>query len=63
MQLELVAQARADGRWAAQVAAGDAPTVMWPSTNGSSATVALDALEAQVREWLSGIGVFPEAER
>jgi hypothetical protein len=62
VQLELVAQARADGRWAAQVVAGDAPTVMWPSTNGPSAIVALDALETEVREWLSGIGVFPEAE-
>src|SRR5918995_3879101 len=40
VQLELVAEARADGRWQAQVVAGDEPTVIWSSTNGPTATVA-----------------------
>jgi hypothetical protein len=61
--LELRAYAREDGRWPAQVVASDAPAVMWPSTNGPTATAALDALEAELREWLSGVGDFPDAER
>jgi hypothetical protein len=63
VEVELLAQARADGRWEAHVVAGDAPAVLSPSTNGPSATVALDALEAEVREWLGGIGVTPDVER
>jgi hypothetical protein len=63
VDIELLAQARADGRWEAHVLAGDAPIVLWPSTNGPSAIVALDALEAEVREWLGGIGVAPDAAR
>jgi hypothetical protein len=59
VQLELVAEAWADGRWQAQVVAGDEPTVMWPSTNGPTAAVALDALEAEVRELLRSTGALP----
>jgi hypothetical protein len=61
--LELVAQARADGRWQAYVVAGDAPAVLWPSTNGPTATVALDALEAELRELIRSTDAFPAAER
>jgi hypothetical protein len=63
VQLELVAQARADGRWQAHVVARDEPAVMWPSTNGPTAFVALDALEAELRELLGGAGVTPHVER
>ena len=66
LHLELVAQARPDGRWDGQVASWDVvdpgsstvrPTpawsvVPWPSVNAPSATAALDALEAEVRELL-----------
>src|SRR5829696_7224431 len=62
VQLELVAQDRADGRWEAHVVAGE-PAVLWPSTNGPTATVALDALEAELRELLTGVGVVRDAER
>ena len=51
VQLELVAHARGNGRWEAYVVAGE-PAVLWPSTNGPTATVALDALEAELREVL-----------
>jgi hypothetical protein len=61
--VELVAEARADGRWQAQVVAGDEPTVIWPSTNGPTATVALDALEAELRELIRSTDAFPAAER
>jgi hypothetical protein len=60
VQIELVAQAREGGRWAAQVVAGDAPAVMWPSTNGPTPT---RALEAEVREWLRSVGHVTDAER
>jgi hypothetical protein len=63
VQLELVAEARADGRWQAQVVAGDEPAVIWPSTNGPTATVALDALEAELRELIRSTDAFPAAER
>ena len=63
VDVELVAQGRADGRWEAHVVAGDAPVVHWPSTNGPTATVALDALEAELRELLGGAGVTPDAGR
>src|SRR3954454_8222306 len=39
VQLELVAQDRADGRWEAHVVA-DESAGLWPSTNGPTATVA-----------------------
>jgi hypothetical protein len=61
VQLELVAQARVDGRWEAHVVAG-APAVLWPSTNGPTATVALDALEAELRELLRGPTVSLDVE-
>jgi hypothetical protein len=63
VQLELVAQARADGRWEAHVVAGDETVVIWPSTNGPTPFVALDALEAELRELFGGAGVTPDAER
>jgi hypothetical protein len=50
VQLELAAQARADGRWEAHVTAGDRHVTLWPSVNGPTAAVALDALEAELRE-------------
>ena len=60
VQLELVAQARADGRWEAQVVAGDEQAARWPSVNGPTAIVALDALEAELRELLRGTGALPD---
>jgi hypothetical protein len=60
--IELVAQVRADGRWAAQVVAGDQPAEMWPATNGPTAVVALDALEAELRELIRGTGALSVAE-
>jgi hypothetical protein len=68
-QVELVAEAREDGRWQAHVTAwtrsnpaspsaflspgGSAAT--WPSVNGPTAAVALDALEAELREVVRGL--------
>ena len=63
VQLELLAQPRTDGRWEAHVVASDGPPAVWPSVNGPSSALALDALEAELRELLSGIGAFPAAER
>jgi hypothetical protein len=54
VQLELVAQARADGRWEAHVVSGEASLDAWPSVNGPTASIALDALEAELRELLGG---------
>jgi hypothetical protein len=62
-QLELVAQARTDGRWEAYVAAGDVSPTRWPSVNGPTAAVALDALEAEVRELLHDTSVLPDTAR
>src|SRR6188472_3522812 len=45
VQLELVAQARTDGRWEAHVAGAAGFPTRWPSVNGPTAAVALDALE------------------
>jgi hypothetical protein len=74
MRLELVANARRDGRWEAHVAswraltpsrsAADLPSLaadltsswsaaLWPSVNGPTALVALNALEAELREVLA----------
>jgi hypothetical protein len=63
VDVELLAQARADGRWEAHVVAGDAPAVLWPSTNGPTVTLALYALETELREVLGGAGITPDAER
>src|SRR5687767_12930063 len=61
IQLELLAQARTDGRWEAHVVSRDGPAARWPSTNGPTVTVALDALEAELRELLSVSGVVPDS--
>ena len=50
VQFGLVARPRADGRWEAHVAATTGPPARWPSVNGPTAAVALDALEAELRE-------------
>jgi hypothetical protein len=69
LHLELVAEARDAGRWEAHVtswrgsdpAPGSvrppitAPEERWPSVNGPSALVALDALEAELRDLLRGV--------
>jgi hypothetical protein len=62
--LELLAETREDGRWVAHVTtwrplnpvspSADLPPgwspAMWPSVNGPTAAVALDALEAELRD-------------
>ena len=63
IQLELLAQARTDGRWEAHVVSSDGPAALWPSTNGPTVTVALDALEAELRELLGGAGPVVNTER
>jgi hypothetical protein len=60
---ELAAQARADGRWEAHVASGNEALALWPSVNGPTAAVALDALEVELRELLRGAGALPNVER
>lgn len=57
VQVELLARRRADGRWEAHVVADDGPAVRWPSVNGPTAAVALDALEAELRELMRSTGV------
>jgi hypothetical protein len=52
VQLELLAQARTDGRWEAHVTSSDAAPTRWPSVNGPTAGLALDALEAELRQLL-----------
>jgi hypothetical protein len=68
LRIELVARAQQDGRWVASVATGEVPpfasaaaglpaqprTSTWPSVNGSTSTVALDALEAELRDAVCG---------
>ncbi|HEX6012829.1 MAG TPA: hypothetical protein VFY87_13740, partial [Geminicoccaceae bacterium] len=63
-----------DGRWEAHVAASSQPlplrsaadavrswqVVMWPSVNGPTAAVALDALEAELRAVICGTGEVTE---
>jgi hypothetical protein len=56
LDVELMAGALEDGRWEAHVAASSQPPSMWPSVNGPTAAVALDALEAELREVLGGTG-------
>ena len=62
VQLELLAQARADGRWEAHVVSSNAAPEPWPSVNGPTAALALDALEAEVCDLLRGAGAPAEAE-
>jgi hypothetical protein len=66
VHVELVAYSRSDGRWEAHVASwrslnpsctvGDLTTswssALWLSVNGPTAAVALDALEAELRDWI-----------
>ena len=54
VQLELMAQVRGDGRWEAHVVSRDDAPAVWPSVNGPTAAVALDALEAELRDLLRG---------
>jgi hypothetical protein len=61
VQIELLAQVRADGRWEAHVAAG-AGSAGWPSVNGPTAAVALDALEVELRELIRNTGVLASEE-
>ena len=63
VQLDLAAHVRADGRWEAHVVSRDAAPALWPSVNGPTAAIALDALEAELRELLGGADVIPEAPR
>ena len=63
VQLELMAQVRADGRWTAEVIVGDAPANMWPSTNGPSAARALDALELELRELIRSTDGVADPQR
>jgi hypothetical protein len=74
LDVELTASALDDGRWEAHVAASrqplpastpsdlttSQPLSLWPSVNGPTAVVALDALEAELREVIQGIGEVPE---
>jgi hypothetical protein len=59
--LELLAQARADGRWEAHVVSSEEALALWPSVNGPTAALALDALEAELREVIQGAGVVLDA--
>jgi hypothetical protein len=59
VQVELVAQARTDGRWEAHVVSSDAAPALWPSVNGPTAGIALDALEAELRELLRAVARSP----
>jgi hypothetical protein len=70
LNVELVASALEDGRWEAHVAAASQPLPahtpsdlitslplsLWPSVNEPTALVALDALEAELREVIQGTG-------
>ena len=74
LDVELMASALDDGRWEAHVASSSQPLplrsaadamrswhlVMWPSVNGPTAAVALDALEAELREVICGTGAVTE---
>jgi hypothetical protein len=74
LDVELLASALEDGRWEAHVAASRqplpantpadvvtiGPPAMWPSVNGPTAAVALDALEAELRAVLRGTGEATE---
>ena len=70
LDIELMASALEDGRWEAHVAASSQPLPartpsdlttsqplsLWPSVNGPTAVVALDALEAELREVIQDTG-------
>ena len=63
VQVELLAQTRTDGRWEAHVVSSDESTARWPSVDGPTATVALDALEAELRELIRSTGALLASER
>jgi hypothetical protein len=63
VQVDLLAQTRTDGRSDAHVVASEAAPARWPSVNGPKAAIPLDALEAELRELLSGADALPVAER
>ena len=63
VEIELLAQARADGRWEAHVVSGDGPVPLGLSVNGPTAAVALDALEAELREVLGDSGAVADGLR
>jgi hypothetical protein len=62
VQLDFEAEPGEDGRWLASVISPpmliEQRPVHWPSVNGPTAMVALDALEAEVREVLHTIGTL-----
>ena len=60
-QLELAAEARSDGRWEAHVISSNGAATAWPSVNGPTSALALDALEAELRELLHGASATPGA--
>ena len=60
---ELQAEARADGRWEARVTSSDGSLAVWPSVNGPTATSALDALEAELRDLLRGTSAVADTAR
>jgi hypothetical protein len=62
VQFELLAHARTDGRWEAHVVSTDETRALWPSVNGPTAALALDALEAELRELLRGTGMLPDVQ-
>ncbi len=62
VQVELLAQPRADGRWEAHVISRDGTPAHWPSVNGPSSALALDALEAELRELLGRADAVPGSE-
>ena len=63
VQVELVARVRGDSRWEAHVVSSDESFAFWPSVNGPTATSALDALEAELRELLRGSSAVADTAR
>ena len=63
VQLELVASARADGRWEAHVVSSDESAALWPSVNGPTAVRALDALEVELRELIRNTDGVADPQR
>jgi hypothetical protein len=63
VQLELVASARADGRWEAHVVSSDESAALWPSVNGPTAARALEALEAELRELIRSTDGVADPQR
>jgi hypothetical protein len=60
LDVELMASALEDGRREAHVAAASRPSAIWPTVNGPTAVVALDALEAELREVVCGTSEVTE---